>query len=191
MIDPDRDVTELLEAWSGGDTGALDDLLPLVLDDLRRMAQHQMEGETPDHTLQATAVVNELYLKLAGKRTVHWQSRSQFFATMARLMRRILVDHARRRGARRRGGNGLKVTLGEALETPVPGGADGVDLLDLDQALDRLAEMDPRQARIVEMRFFGGMTLEETARHLGVSAMTVKRDWRTARLWLLSELDDR
>ncbi len=190
MNQPDSDVTELLDAWSAGDTGAFDELLPLVLDDLRRIAQNQMEREIPGHTLEATAVVNELYLKLVGKRSVHWQSRAQFFATMAQLMRRILVDHARRRAAQRKGGDALRVTFDRALEVPAAGGADGIDLIVLDQALDRLAEMDPRQSRIVEMRFFAGMTLAETARHLEVSTMTVKRDWRSARLWLLSELDE-
>ncbi len=190
MIQPDSDVTELLNAWSAGDTGAFDELLPLVLDDLRRIAQNQMERETPGHTLEATAVVNELYLKLVGKRSVHWQSRAQFFATMAQLMRRILVDHARRRAAQRKGGGALRVTFDRALDVPAAGGTDGIDLVALDRALGRLAVMDPRQARIVEMRFFAGMTLAETARHLEVSTMTVKRDWRSARLWLLSELDE-
>ncbi len=189
MVEPDSDVTDLLDAWSAGDTGAFEELLPLVLDDLRRMAQKEMERETPGHTLEATAVVNELYLKLVGKRTVHWQSRSQFFATMAQLIRRILVDHARRRAARKKGGDALRVTYDQALDVPATAGADGIDLIVLDQALDRLAGMDPRQARIVEMRFFAGMTLMETARHLEISTMTVKRDWRSARLWLLSELD--
>ncbi len=190
MVDPDSSVTELLDAWSAGDTGAFEELLPLVVDDLRRIAQNQMERETPGHTLEATAVVNELYLKLAGRRSVHWQSRTQFFATMAQLMRRILVDHARRRAALRKGGDALRVTLDQAADFPAAAGAAGIDLLALDQALDRLAGMDPRQARIVEMRFFAGMTLDETAGHLEVSTMTVKRDWRTARLWLLGELDE-
>ncbi len=189
MTEPDSSVTELLDAWSAGDTGAFEELLPLVVDDLRRIAQKQMQRETPGHTLEATAVVNELYLELAGRRSVHWQSRAQFFATMAQLMRRILVDHARRRAALRKGGEALRVTLDRAVDFPAAGAA-GIDLLALDQALDRLAEMDARQARIVEMRFFAGMTLDETAGHLAVSTMTVKRDWRSARLWLLSELDE-
>ncbi len=190
MVEPDSDVTDLLDAWSAGDTGAFDELLPLVLDDLRRMARGQMKRETPGHTLDATALVNELYLKLAGQRSVSWRSRSQFFATVAELMRRILVDHARRRAARGGGSGNLRVTVGEALDladqTP---GADAIDVVALDRALDRLAAMDPRQAKIVEMRFFAGMTLEETARHLEVSTMTIKREWRSARLWLLRELD--
>jgi len=190
MPEPDSDVTELLEAWSAGDTDAFDNLLPLIVGDLRRMAQKQMARETPGHTLEATAVVNELYLKLIGQRSVHWQSRNQFFATMAQLMRRILVDHARRRLALKQGGDALRVTFDKALEVPMAGpGTAGIDLIALDHALDDLAVMDPRQARIVEMRFFAGMTLAETARHLEVSTMTVKREWRTARLWLLSELD--
>lgn len=189
MEETDSSVTELLDAWSAGDTGAFEELLPLVIDDLRRIAQKQMERESPGHTLEATAVVNELYLKLAGRRTVHWQSRAQFFATMAQFIRRILVDHARRRAAVRKGGDVLCVTLDQAVDFPAAAGAAGIDLLALDQALDRLAEMDSRQARIVEMRFFAGMTLSETAGYLEVSTMTVKRDWRSARLWLLSELD--
>ncbi len=191
MVEPDSDVTALLDAWSAGDTGAFDELLPLVVGDLRRIAQNQMEGETPGHTLEATAVVNELYLKLAGRRSVRWQSRAQFFATMAQLMRRILVDHARRRAAAKKGGEAPCLTLDQAADFPAAAGAAGIDLLALDQALDRLAEMDSRQARIVEMRFFAGMTLAETAGHLEVSTMTVKRDWRSARLWLLSELHER
>ncbi len=186
----DSAVTELLDAWSAGDTGAFEDLLPLIVDDLRRIAQNQMQHEAPGHTLEATAVVNELYLELVGRRSVHWQSRAQFFATMAQLIRRILVDHARRRAARRKGGDVVYVTLDRAADFPAAAGDAGIDLLALDQALDRLAEMDPRQARIVEMRFFAGMTLSETAGHLEVSTMTVKRDWRSARLWLLSELDE-
>ncbi len=189
MPERDSDVTELLDAWSAGDTGAFEELLPLVLDDLRRMAQKQMARETPGHTLEATAVVNELYLKLVGRRTVHWQSRSQFFATMAQLMRRILVDHARGRAARRRGGDALRVTFDRTVDFAAAADRDGIDLIALDHALDRLAGMDRRQARIVEMRFFGGMTLAETAGQLEVSTMTVKREWRSARLWLLSELD--
>ncbi len=188
MPETSRDVTGLLDAWSAGDTGAFADLVPLIHDDLRAMAQRQMDGEPVNHTLQATAVVNELYLKLARRRSVHWQSRAQFFATMAQLMRHILVDHARHRRARR-GFLPLRLTLGQAYDLPVAAGADGIDLLALDQALDRLERMDPRQARIVEMRFFAGMTLAETAGFLEVSTMTVKRDWRSARLWLLSELD--
>ena len=188
MFDPaDKNVTGLLDAWSAGEAGAFEDLLPMVLDDLRRIAQRQMNRETPGHTLDATALVNELYLKLADRRTVHWQSRSQFFATMAQLMRRILVDHARRRAALRKGGDAIRVTFDKALG--VVDEDTGIDLMALDEALDRLATMDARQAQIVEMRFFAGMTLEETAQHLDVSSMTVKREWRSARLWLLRELD--
>lgn len=185
MADPPSDITELLEAWSAGDKDAFADLLPLVVGDLRRIAQNEMERETPGHTLDATVVVNELYLKLAGRRSVHLKSRAQFLATMAGLIRRILVDHARRRATLRRGGHTLRVILEEALHVAEESGTDTLDLI----ALDRLAEMDQRQARIVEMRFFAGMTLAETAGYLEVSPMTVKRDWRSVRLWLLSELD--
>ncbi len=181
-------VTVLLEAWASGDSGALDALLPLVIDDLRRVAHNLMEREAPGHTLNATALVNELYLKLAAKRSVRWESRAQFFATMAQLMRRILVDHARRRTALRKGSAAAQMTIDRALDVPEAGGVDRVDLAALHQALDRLAEMDPRQARIVEMRFFAGMTLKETAASLGVATMPVKRAWRSARRWLLREL---
>ena len=187
--DPRSDVTQLLDAWSNGDGSALDRLVPLVVGDLRKMARAKLARETPGHTLQPTGLVNELYLKLIGKRSVHWQSRSQFFATMSQLMRHILVDHARKRAALKKGGDVVRVTFDKALEVPGGGpGDEGLDLVDLDSALDRLAELDPRQARIVELRYFGGLTLEETAHHLEVSTMTIKREWRTARLWLLREL---
>ncbi len=185
MPEFEDDITGLLDAWSSGDTGAFDALVPRVVDDLRRIAQSQMERERPGHTLDATAVVNELYLKLARRRSVSWHSRAQFFATAAQLMRRILVDHARRKAVRGRAVRALQVTLDEA----APAERLCVDLIALDRALDRLAGMDSRQARIVEMRFFAGMTVDETAGHLRISTMTVKRDWRSARLWLLSELD--
>lgn len=183
---PGSDVTRLLDAWSEGDEEALDRLMPLVVDDLRRMAGAQMAEETPGHTLEPTALVNELYLKLVGRRSVHWRNRTHFFATMAQIMRRILVDHARYRKAVKKGGEALRVTFDKALG--VPAEEEGTDLVALDDALRRLAELDPRQARIVELRYFGGLTLEETAHTLGVSTMTVKREWRTARLWLLHEL---
>ncbi len=189
MPSEDGEITLLLDAWSGGDARALERLVPLVVGDLRRMAAARMAREAPGHTLEPTALVNEVYLKLAGKRSVRWQSRTQFFATMAQIMRRILVDHARQRKTAKHGGEAARVTLVKALDTPAPGpDAEGVDLIALDEALRRLADIDPRQARIVELRYFGGLTLEETADTLEVSSMTVKRDWRVARLWLLCEL---
>ena len=186
-----NELTQLLDAWSGGDEGALEKVLPLVVDDLRRMARAQLARENPGHTLEPTGLVNELYLRLADKRSVHWRSRAQFFATMSQIMRRILVDHARRRKAVKKGGKAVRVTFDRALGVPGSGpGTDGVDLLALDEALDRLTALDPRQGRIVELRYFGGLTLEETAETLEVSTMTVKREWRTARLFLLRALGD-
>ncbi len=189
MSRTDSEVTQLLDAWSAGDPQALDRLLPLVVDDLRRMAAARMARESPGHTLEPTALVNELYLQLIGKRSVDWHSRQQFFATMAQIMRRILVDHARRRKTAKLGGDARRVTFVKALDTPAPGSsADDFDLVALDDALRGLAEVDPRQARIVELRYFGGLTIEETAEALELSTMTIKREWRTARLWLLREL---
>ena len=189
----DRDVTELLDAWSAGDGSALEELIPLVLDDLRRIAGSFLARESPGHTLEPTALVNEIYLRLVGRRTVQWESRSQFFATMAQLMRRILVDHSRRRKAIKKGGDVQKSVFDEALDTRTLWGpairAINVDLVALDDALQSLAAVDPRQARIVELRYFGGLTIEETARALETSPTTVKREWHTARLWLLRELD--
>ncbi len=190
MLKPTSEITRLLNAWNDGDPQALDRLLPLVLNDLRRMARAQLARETPGHTLEPTALVNELYLKLIGKRSVRWQSRTQFFATMSQIMRRILVDHARRRKALKKGGADIRVTFDKALGIPVDGSQrEGTDLIALDDALHRLARIDPRQVRVVELRYFGGLSLQETARTLEVSTMTVKREWRTARLWLLHRLD--
>ncbi len=192
MAAANSEVTELLDAWSGGDPQALDSLLPLVIDDLRRMAAAHMARESPGHTLEPTALVNELYLQLIGKRTVEWHSRQQFFATMAQIMRRILVDHARRRKTAKQGGGARRVTFVKALDTPAPGSKGrNLDLVALDDALVRLVRIDPRQARIVELRYFGGLTIPETADALGLSTMTIKREWRTARLWLLRELGGR
>lgn len=189
MAHASSEVTRLLDDWSEGDRKAFDRLLPLVVDDLRKMARAQLARETPGHTLEATGLVNELYLKLVGKRSVHWQSRRQFFATMSQFMRRILVDHARRRAAIKQGGEVVRVTFDKAFGVPAGGaGAQGIDMVALDAALAELTELDARQARIVELRYFGGLTLEETATTLEVSTMTVKRDWRTARLWLLRRL---
>jgi RNA polymerase sigma factor (TIGR02999 family) len=179
------DVTQLLLDWSKGDQESLDKLLPVVYQELRRLAQHYLRQERPDHTLQATALVHEAYLKLIDTRNVEWQDRAHFFAVAAQVMRHALVDAARQRRAQKRGG-GHKLPLDEALS--VPGGEKGVDLLALDEALERLAEIDPQQSRIIELRYFGGLSVEETAEALGVSPRTVKREWRVARAWLHQEI---
>lgn len=177
------DVTQLLDEWSGGDSDALEHLMPLVIDDLRQVAAKYLLGEGPGHTLQPTALVNEVYLRLAGRRTVHWHNRAQFFAVAAEIMRRILVDHARRRRAVRHGNGMVRVPLDEEIPLQLD-----VDLISLDEAMRDLEALDPRQSRIVELRYFAGLTIEETAEILDVSAMTVKREWRTARLWLFNTL---
>ncbi len=185
------DVTELLDAWSAGDKEALDELMPLVINDLRRMAGAYLARESPGHTLQPTALVNELYLRLAGRRTVQWESRTQFFASMAEIMRRILVDHARHRKAAKLGGGAPRLSFDEAIgvRRQLKEPQDDLDLVALDEALKSLAEVDPRQSRIVELRFFGGMSVAETADAVGVSAATVKREWRVARAWLFRHMD--
>jgi RNA polymerase sigma factor (TIGR02999 family) len=184
MPRPSSDVTRLLDAWSGGDPQALDRLMPLVVGDLRQVAAKYLASEDAGHTLQPTALVNEVYLRLAGRHTVQWENRAQFFAVAAGIMRRILVDHARRRKRAKHGHGLLRVPLDE--EIPLP--EDDVDLVALDAALDRLEAIDPRQSRVVELRYFAGLTIEETASVMECSPMTVKREWRTARLWLFGEL---
>jgi len=192
-MSPDRDVTELLDAWSAGDPDAFEELIPLVIDDLRRLARKFLARETPGHTLEPTALVNEVYLRLVGRRSVQWASRSQFFAGMAQIMRRILVDHARRKKAGKKGGGAERRSFDESLDSNTLWGPAirplDVDLVALDDALSSLAELDPRQAQIVELRYFAGLTIEETAETLESSPTTVKREWHTARLWLLRELD--
>jgi RNA polymerase sigma-70 factor, ECF subfamily len=183
-------VTELLRAWGDGDEGALARLTPLVEVELRRLARGYMRRERRGHTLQTTALVNEAFLRLADARRVSWQDRAHFFGISARLMRRVLVDHARSRGYRKRGGHAEHVTLQEELEeglgaVPEP----DVDVVALDRALEALASVDERKSRVIELRFFGGLSVEETAGVLGVSPDTVKRDWRLAKLWLLRELE--
>lgn len=180
-----HNITQLLKEWSAGDRRALDRLTPLVYEELRRQAARYLRRERAGHTLQTTALINEAYLRLIGARDVRWQSRAHFFAIAANLMRRVLVEHARRRDAGKRGGSQVRVQLDEALAV-----ADetDVDLLAVDEALDRLAAVDPQQARVVELRFFGGLSVEETARALGVSPKTVKRDWSVARAWLRREI---
>jgi len=186
QVHDQRQVTGLLRAWSDGDEGALEQLLPLVEAELRRLARANMARERRDHTLQTTALVNEAFVRLVDARGLRWQDRAHFLGVSARLMRRVLVDHARARGFRKRGGGAQRVTLVEDLA--VSPGPD-LDLLALDRALERLAKVDERKSRVIELRFFGGLNVEETAEVLHVSNDTVKRDWRLARLWLLRELD--
>jgi RNA polymerase sigma factor (TIGR02999 family) len=180
-----HDVTHLLLAWGGGDDAALERLVPLVHAELRRLARRHMAHERPGHTLQATALVNEAYLKLVDVRRVKWQNRAHFLAMAARLMRRILVDIARARHYQKRGGGALKVTFDEA---EAPSDERGHDLVALDDALAALAKFDERRCRVVELRHFGGLSVEETAAVMQVSVDTVMRDWKLAKAWLLREL---
>jgi len=183
-----RDVSLLLHAWRGGDQAALDQLLPLVHQELHRLAHIYMARERANHTLQTTALINEAYLRLVDADKVDWQDRTHFFAIAAKVMRRILVDFARSRGYQKRAGHRKEVSLDEAmLISPNP----DHDLAKLDDALMTLAEFDPRKAKVVELRFFGGLDLDETARVLKVSRDTVKRDWRLARTWIYSEMTGR
>jgi RNA polymerase sigma factor (TIGR02999 family) len=180
-----QQITHLLKKWSDGDEQALDKLTPLVYDELRQQAARYLHKERPNHSLQATALINEAFLRLIDAKDVQWQSRAHFFAIAANLMRRILVDHARRRDAEKRGGSKMRLTLDEALAVAKER---DVDLLAIDEALDRLARIDEQQARVVELRFFSGLSVEETAAALGVSPKTVKRDWSVARAWLRREI---
>jgi RNA polymerase sigma factor (TIGR02999 family) len=179
-------ITQLLLAWHEGDEQALDRLMPLVHDELHLLAHRYMAGERPGHPLQTTALVNEAYLRLVDSSRVRWQSRAHFFAVSATLMRRILVDAARARRQLKRGGDVIQVSLDEAMGIPSEPGA---DVIALDAALTALAAFDERKSRIVELRFFGGLTVEETAEVLKVSVMTVMRDWSLAKVWLLRELE--
>ena len=179
-------VTDLLLEWSEGDPDALQRLLPLVYHECRRMAGAQLRGERRDHTLSPTALVHELYLRLVDQRRTNWENRAQFFGVAAQLMRRILVDHARARLAQKRNGSRTFVSLDAARE--VADDSRVADVLALDRALDRLAARDPEQQQIVELRFFAGLTVEETARALGRSPRTIKREWRLAKAWLFREL---
>ena len=180
-----HNITHLLKEWSAGDRRALDRLTPLVYEELRHQAARYLRRERPGHTLQTTALIHEAYLRLIDAKDVHWQSRAHFFAVAANLMRRVLVDHARRRDAEKRGGSHIRLTLDEALATAPE---TDVDVLAVDEALNRLANFDPQQARVVELRFFSGLNVEETAAALGVSPKTVKRDWSVARAWLRREI---
>ena len=180
-----QQVTELLQAWSQGDETALEKLIPLVHGELRRLAKRYMARERPGHTLQTTALINEAYLRLVNSKNVRWQNRAHFFAVSAQLMRRILVDFARSRNYQKRGGGAVQVSLVEALEASDERGA---DLIALDDALNTLAEVDARKSQVVELRFFGGLSVEETAEVLKVSPDTVMRDWKMAKVWLLREM---
>jgi RNA polymerase sigma-70 factor, ECF subfamily len=177
--------TDLLLAWSRGERDAFDQLVPLVHGELRRLARRYMSRERPGHTLQPTALVNEAYVRLLGVNRVSWQNRTHFFAMAARVMRRVLVDFERARRNQKRGGGARKASLGEALDVASP---ETQDLVAVDDALTRLDAVHPRKGQVVELRFFGGLSLDETAEALHVSRDTVKRDWRFARLWLLREL---
>jgi RNA polymerase sigma factor (TIGR02999 family) len=178
------EISTLLRAWSGGDQGALERLTPVVYEELRRLARRYMKGERPGHSLQTTALVNEAYTRLVDYKRMQWQDRAHFFAVSAQLMRRILVEHARRHNLKR-GGGVQHVSLDEAA---VVGGEEDTDLIALDDAMNALARIDPRKVQVVEMRFFAGLSVEETAEVLKVSTITVKRDWRAARTWLYREL---
>src|SRR3989475_2110260 len=179
------DITQLLRAWSEGDESALEKLTPLVYREMYRLAGHYMGGERPGHTLQATALVNEAYMRLIDWKNVQWQNRAHFFAVSAQMMRRILVDYARSRKNQKRGGDVCRVTLDEAF---VFSKEKRPDLVALDTALERLAELDARKSKVVELRFFGGLSVEEAAEVLKVSPFTVHRDWRLAKAWLHREL---
>jgi RNA polymerase sigma factor (TIGR02999 family) len=183
---PPDDVTRLLHDWRSGDATALNQLMPLVYDELKRIAAAYLRRESSGHTLQATALVNEAYLKLVDQTRADWQNRAQFFGVAAQLMRRILVDHVRERQAAKRGSGVERITFDAALDVSQP---HDVDLLALDDALSELGRFDPRQSRIVELRYFGGLEINETAEVLGISPATVKREWTSARAWLYNQLN--
>jgi RNA polymerase sigma factor (TIGR02999 family) len=180
-----HEVTQLLQAWSAGDEKALEKLTPLVYQELHRAARRYMAGERLEHTLQATALINEVYLRLIDAKRMDWQNRAHFFAVCAQLMRRILTDFARSRRYQKRGGGAAHMPLDEAL---VVGSQPDRDLIELDEALKKLSTVDERKGRVVELRFFGGLDVKETAEVLNVSSETVMRDWRLAKVWLVREL---
>jgi RNA polymerase sigma factor (TIGR02999 family) len=185
MDAPSPEVTQLLKAWAGGDRVALEKLVALLYGELRQMAHRYMRRENPDHTLQTTALVHEAYIRLIQVNETDWQDRSHFFAVAAQMMRRILVDAARARGTEKRGGDVAPMILNESIDAVVERGA---QLVALDDALESLAEIDPRKAKVIELRFFGGLTVEETAAVLKLSPESVMRDWKLARAWLTREL---
>lgn len=179
------EVTKLLQEWTNGEEQALDRLVPQIHGELRKLAASYLRKERPEHTLQPTALVNEAFLKLIDQRAVRWQNRAHFFGIAAQAMRRILVDHARAHAASKRGDGARRVPLEDA---EAVGGAIDIDLLALDEALTRLAAIDPQQSRVVELRFFGGLTMEETAEVMHISPATVGREWRMAKAWLFAEM---
>ena len=184
-----QSVTQLLVEWSHGDQNALERLTPLVYGELRRLARRHLSRERSDHTLQSTALVHEAYLRLVDQRSVQWQNRAHFFGVAAQLIRRILIDHARARQAGKRGAGACLLSLDEALDSPAEGRS--LDIVALDDALEQLAKIDPRQSRIVELRFFAGLTVQETAEVLNISTPTVNREWNAAKAWLFRELNRR
>ena len=188
MAEDSGQVTELLKRWGAGDRAALDELMPVMHRELRRLAAWRMQQERPDHSLQPTALVNEMFLRIVDVEQIDWQDRAHFLGTASAIMRRILVDHARRHRAAKRGGGASLVTLNEAIGA---GGTSDVEILALDEALSRLGAMDERLEKVVVLRFFGGLTVDEIAKVLGISAPTVKRDWSTAKTWLYRELSER
>ena len=185
-VENSPDITLILKQWSEGKEEVLDELMPLVYDELHRQAARYLRRERQDHTLQTTALINEAYLKLVNQKDVRWQNRAHFFAIAAQAMRRILVDYAKTRKREKRGGDDIKLQLDEAVE--VSTGERNIDLEALDEALNRLSKFDERQARVVELRYFSGLTEEETAEVLGVSPATVRLDWKMARAWLHEQL---
>jgi len=185
MTPSSQNVTQLLLDWRNGDQTALDRLMPLVYEELRRMANHYMRNERKGHSLQTSALVNEAYLRLVDHENIAWENRAHFFGVAAQAMRRILVDYARSRGRLKRAGAAQHVSLDEAMTLAEERTA---ELIALDDALEELAKVDPRKSRVVELRYFGGLSVEETAEALGVSFMTVMRDWNTARAWLMREM---
>jgi RNA polymerase sigma factor (TIGR02999 family) len=184
-LTPSIEITGLLKAWGGGDQAAMDRLAPLIADELRRMAKHYMRGEREGHTLQATALVNEAWIRLVDATGVNWQDRAHFFAVSAQMMRRILVDAARARRSDKRGGPAPRVNLDAA---PELGSSRDRELVALDDTLNTLAQLDPRKARVIELRFFGGLSVEETAEVLKISPQSVMRDWKLAKAWLQREM---
>ena len=186
--EPAHEVTLLLEKWSGGDQKALDELMPLVYGELRRLASAHFRRERPGHTLQSTAVVHEAFMRLVNQRDVRWQNRAHFYGIAAQMIRRILLDYARSHQAGKRGAGVVKLQLDEALGVP---DRKDLDLVALDDALQRLAELDERQSRIVELRYFSGLSIEETAEVMQISPATVKREWNSARAWLFREMSRR
>jgi RNA polymerase sigma-70 factor, ECF subfamily len=181
--EPEADISELLRAWSNGEQNALEKLTPIVYDELHSLARRYMRRERPGHSLQTSALVNEAYLRLMDYKRMRWQDRAHFFAVSSQVMRRILVEYARRHNLKR-GGGVQRVPLEEAAVI----GSEDTDLVELDRAMNALARIDPRKVQVVEMRFFGGLSVEETAEVLKISTVTVKRDWRTAKAWLYREL---